>query len=50
MRTFMPGDKLRKTVTIKDNGNDAYVRAVITVSGDEAVMATFGDRESGKRY
>ena len=28
----MPGDKFQKTVTIKNNGNDAYVRAVITVS------------------
>lgn len=29
----MPGDKFQKTVTIKNNENDAYVRAVITVSG-----------------
>lgn len=39
----MPGDKFQKTVTIKNDKNDAYVRAIITVSGSEAVMATFGD-------
>lgn len=45
-KDIMPGDKFQKTVTIKNNENDAYVRAVITVSGDEAVMATFGDEKA----
>jgi len=45
-KDVMPGDTFKKTVTIKNNENDAYVRAVITVSGDEAVMATFGDEKA----
>lgn len=45
-KDIMPGDKFQKTVTIKNNENDAYVRAVITVSGDEAVMATFEDEKA----
>ena len=41
----MPGDNFKKTVTIKNNKNDAYVRAIITVSGDDEIMATFGDTD-----
>lgn len=37
----MPGDVFTKHVIIENVGNDAYVRAKITVSGDEAILKTF---------
>lgn len=42
-KEVMPGDTFQKTVTIKNIENEAYVRATITISGDDVVMKTFGD-------
>lgn len=44
----MPGDQFKKDVTIKNNKNDAYVRAIITVSGNDAIMNTFANDEENK--
>ena len=42
----MPGDKFRKQLQLKIMRMTHTSGAIITVSGDEAVMATFGDEKA----